>query len=324
MPMIPKNVLKVFTVIVGCFFLLSGFGKALDTAAFSNLIASYGFSFMMIFAPLLPVIEIALGTSLIFLINPKRDSLIALFFLICFTSAFTFAHFHNGVNDCGCFGSFRPSSWGANISFIQNFILMGLCILVRGMYPKDEVKVPVILWKKGAIGVLVFAGMFISFMTFSMPSSLHNLTHTSKFQNQNILHTELGRLLTPAPDKTYLVFCFSYTCTHCWNSFENVRGFRKTGTVDSIVAFAVGDSASQAFFNQYFQPDFPIRTLQVEEFDKITTSYPVGFFIKNDTIKFVIDGEIPSSLTFRKTNNIAFNPPKSKVVESCTPTSCGH
>jgi hypothetical protein len=323
--MFNKKVLRIFTMIIGVFFLISGFGKAIDTTAFSNLIYSYGFGYMMFMAPFIVVVEIALGTSLILLFNPKRDTLIALFFLISFTSAFGFAHFHNGINDCGCFGSLRPSSWGPNESFVQNIILMTMAIIVWRKYPKHEVPGKIVNWKKGLVVTLIFAGMFISGLTFSMPTMLHDALHKNKFKNQNIHTTELAKYVKTSPEKTYMIFCFSYTCTHCWNSFENVRGFKKTGTVDSIISLAVGDSSSKAFFNQTFEPDFNISTLSVDAFDKITPTYPVGFYVKNDTIKYVIEGEIPSSMTFRKENNIAYNPPKSKTVEtSCTPTSCGH
>ncbi len=323
--MFNKKVLKICTSFVGVFFVLSGFAKAMDTTAFGNLIASYGFPFLSFMAPFMVIVEIALGMALVLELNPRRDSLIALLFLISFTSAFTFAHFHNGVNDCGCFGKLRPSSWGPTESFIQNIVLMILCITIRLKYPKDDVRGPLVFWKKGLMLGLVLTGMFISGLTFSMPTALHDLTHKSKFKDQNIKNTELAKYVQTVPGKTYMVFCFSYTCTHCWNSFENVRGFKKTGTVDSVIALAVGDDSSKIFFNQNFQPDFNIRTLSVDAFDKISTSYPVGFYIKNDTIKYVIEGEVPSSMTFRKTNNIAFNPPKSSTAEtSCTPTSCGH
>jgi uncharacterized membrane protein YphA (DoxX/SURF4 family) len=320
-----KKVLKICTTFVGCFFVLSGFAKAIDTTAFSNLIAGYGFPFMSFTAPFMVVVEIALGIALVLELNPRRDSLIALLFLVSFTSAFAFAHFHNGVNDCGCFGKLRPSSWGPTESFIQNAVLITLCLIIRLKYPKDEVRRPLVMWKKGLIFSLILAGMFISGLTFSMPEALHDLTHKNKFKNQNIKNTELANYVKTAPGKTYMIFCFSYTCTHCWNSFANVQGFKKSGTVDSVIALAVGDDSSKIFFNQNFQPDFNIRTLSEDAFDKISTSYPVGFYVKNDTIKYVIDGEIPSSMTFRKANNIAFNPPKSATAEtSCTPTSCGH
>ncbi len=323
--MFSKKVLKELTVVVGVFFVVSGFSKAIDTTAFSNLIGSYGFPFLSFMAPFMVVVEIALGVSLLLLLNPRRDTLIALLFLIMFTAAFAFAHFHNGINDCGCYGKLRPSSWGPVESFIQNACLILICITVRLKYPKDEATGSVGAWKKGLMLSMVLAGMFISGLTFSMPAGIDGLTHKSKFKNQNIKNTELANYVKTQPGKTYMIFCFSYTCTHCWNSFANVQGFKKTGTVDSVIALAVGDDSSRIFFNQNFQPDFNIRTLSVEAFDKISTSYPIGFYVKNDTIKYVIEGEVPSSMTFRKANNIAFNPPKSATVEtSCTPTSCGH
>jgi uncharacterized membrane protein YphA (DoxX/SURF4 family) len=323
--MFNKTVLRICTSFVGCFFVLSGFAKAMDTGAFASLIGSYGFPFMSFAAPFMVVAEIALGIALVLELNPRRDSLIALLFLISFTGAFAFAHFHNGVNDCGCFGKLRPSSWGPLESFIQNAILMTLCLIIRLKYPKGEKGSPFTFWKKGLTLSLIILGVFISGLTFSTPAVFHFSKLKNKYANQNINNTELAKYVKASPGKTYMVFCFSYTCTHCWNSVENVQGFKKSGTVDSVIALAVGDDSSKIYFNKMFTPDFNIQTLPEEAFDKISTTYPVGFYVKNDTIKYVIDGEIPSSITFRKTNNIAYNPPKSTTVEtSCTPTSCGH
>ena len=324
--MFNKRVLKICTSFIGCFFIVSGFSKAVDTNAFAALISSYGFPTLSFMAPVMVMVEIALGISLFFEMNPRRDSLIALLLLVSFTSTFAYAHFHNGINDCGCFGKLRPSSWGPIESFIQNGLLIILSLIIRLKYPKEVVKNKFVVWERGVMITLVIMGVFISGLTFSMPAdSLINFAKKNKFKNQNIKNTELAKYIATSPGKSYMVFCFSYTCTHCWNSFENVRGFKKTGLVDSVIALAVGDDSSKIFFNNNFTPDFNIKTLSVDEFDRISTSYPVGFYIKNDTVRYVINGEIPSSMTFRKENKIAYNPPKTATVEtSCTPTSCGH
>lgn len=106
--MFEKRTLNIYSVIVGIFFLISGIGKVFSTAAFSDLIFQYGLGYMMILSPLIVVIEILLGLFLILLIKPRRYSFLSFILLVVFTAAFAYAHFRNGVDDCGCFGSMQP------------------------------------------------------------------------------------------------------------------------------------------------------------------------------------------------------------------------
>src|ERR1035437_4601779 len=127
--MFEKKTLNFYSMIIGVLFIISGLGKAVDVAGFTTLIGQYGLAF---FAPLAPVIilfEILLGLSLLLLFNPKRDSIVAHCMLIIFTLLFAFAHFVYKVNDCGCFGAIRNTNFPPIISFIRNFILIGMSFL---------------------------------------------------------------------------------------------------------------------------------------------------------------------------------------------------
>ncbi len=86
--MFDKKVLNIYAVITGLFFLISGVGKAIDTAAFSDLIYQYGLGYLMILAPVIAVAEILTGLALILLIKPKFYSLVAFILLFIFTISF--------------------------------------------------------------------------------------------------------------------------------------------------------------------------------------------------------------------------------------------
>jgi len=116
--MFDKRILNFFSVTIGALFIISGIGKAIDTAGFSNLIYQYGLGYLMVLSPLIVLFEILIGLFLVLLINPKRYSLISLVLLVIFTISFAFAHFKNGINDCGCYGTMQPS----NVPFIFSFI----------------------------------------------------------------------------------------------------------------------------------------------------------------------------------------------------------
>ena len=95
--MFNKTVLNAYSIIVGLFLIISGAGKVIDTAAFSNMIYQYGLGYFMLLSPVIVIIEISLGVFLVLLINPKRYSFFSFILLMIFTLAFAYAHFKNGV-----------------------------------------------------------------------------------------------------------------------------------------------------------------------------------------------------------------------------------
>ncbi|MFA4852520.1 MAG: MauE/DoxX family redox-associated membrane protein [Bacteroidales bacterium] len=296
--MFEKRILNIYSVIIGIFFIISGIGKVINTAAFSNLIYQYGLGYLMILSPLIVITEILLGLFLILLINPKRYSLFSFVLLIIFTISFAYAHFKNGVNDCGCFGSVQHSDISPIFSFIRNFILLIMSLVVWIKYPKEEIET--VKWKKNLILLVMCLSIFLSGFTFKIPFFLKSKTEIHKFQNQNIKNTELSKYIKTSPDSTYLIFCFTYTCQHCWNSIENLRQYKKNNTVDNVITFATGKKSDKLFFEQNFHPDFSITDLPMDTISKLTTAFPTTFYIEHDTIKVIIQSVLPSPITFNK------------------------
>ena len=298
--MFDKKILNIYAAILGVFFLVSGAGKLVNTAEFSKLISDYGFSYLMILAPVIVLIEILLGLLLVTLIKPKRIAWLSFILLLIFTAAFGYAHFANGVNNCGCFGTIKQISMPPAFTFIRNIILMAMAIIVWFKYP-DEKKEPVI-WKKGLIAIVFGIAIFIAGFTFKMPPSFSSKSENHKFQDKPVSNTALAKYLKPEPGKRYLFFCFSYTCPYCWNSIENLRQFKKSNTVDSLVVLAVGEQKDKLIFENNFKPDFAITDLSSKEMDELTLSYPTGFYVANDTVKAVIQSELPSPYIFTRMN----------------------
>ena len=302
--MFEKKVLNIYAIITGLFFIISGAGKAFDTSAFANLINQYGLGYLMVLAPVIVIIEIFIGVNLILLINPRFYSLVASILLIVFTIAFAYAHFRHGINDCGCFGTLVHTEIPPIFPFLRNLILLLMALLVFLKYPKE--KIETVKWKKQILQVVMYPAIFISGLSFTAPAILKDSTEKNTFQNQNIKNTEFANYLKISKDSTYLVFCFSYTCPHCWNSIENLRQY-KNNSVDNVVAFATGSDSSRQYFFKTFHPDFPIRDLPLEAISKLTTKFPTSFYIEHDTIKAVIEGELPSHVIFENQYLISSN-----------------
>ena len=315
--MFEKGILKVYSIIIGLLFIISGLGKVIDTTGFSNLINQYGLGYLMILSPLIVVFEILLGLFLLLLINPKFYAMLSFCLLTIFTALFAFAHFKYGVNNCGCFGTLYTNLSPA-FSFIRNFILIGMSLIVWIKYPKEnkiklgiskrgvgELKLAYITnWKKYLILIVMSITIFTAGFTFRTPYFLRN-TH-NKFENQNINNTILAKYIKTSPDSTYLVFCFSYTCPHCWNSIENLRQYKLTN-VANIMALGVGNEKDEKVFNNYFKPDFKIKNISINEMNKLTDSYPTSFYISHDTIKRVMKSELSSPFIFKRSEYLSKN-----------------
>ncbi len=297
--MFNQRILNVYSIIVGIIFIISGAGKVINTAGFSDLIYQYGFKYLMLMSPIIIITELVLGLFLILLINPKRYSIISFILLMIFTISFAYAYFKNGVNDCGCFGTLQSSNIPPFIIFIRNFILLFMLFIVWIKYPKKETD-EVAKWKKLLVLVVICPAIFISGFTFRMPLFLMNNSGEQKYLNQSLKNTELSKYVEASPNRRYLIFCFGYKCPHCWNSIENLRQFIKSNTVDSVYAFASGEPNDKKFFIENFHPNFNIKDLQQDAMSQLSDVVPTAFYVEHDTIKVIIQGVLPSPITFNK------------------------
>ncbi len=296
--MFEKKVLNVYAVITGLLFLISGAGKLVDTASFGDLIYQYGFGYLMILSPAVVIAEILIGISLVLLIRPRLYSLLAFIFLLIFTFSFAYAHFVHGINDCGCFGTLQHTEISPVLPFLRNIILMCMCSLIFLKYPAQ--KTETVTWKRWLAQTVMYPAIFIAGFSFTTPFFLKMAAAKHPFQSQNISTTALAKYIITSPDSTYLIFCFSYTCPHCWNSIENLEQYKKTNAVNSVIVFATGENSDKLSFTDNFHPDFHIADLPFNSMRELTNIFPTAFYIAHDSIKVVIQGELPSPVTFKQ------------------------
>jgi len=188
-------------------------------------------------------------------------------------------------------------------TFTRNFILLAMSLTVAIKYPNGAVIVS--KWKRLMTFYVVGIAAFIAGITFKIPAFLNQTVSPPKFsyQDQNINNTPFAKYIKTSPDSTYLVFCFSYTCPHCLNSIENMRRYKGT-VVDRIVTLAAGPDSSRFSFIQNFKPEFDIKNLPADEMQKLTNLFPAAFYVKHDSIKAVIEGELPSYVVFKNQYNL--------------------
>ncbi|MCL2860712.1 MAG: hypothetical protein FWF46_09305 [Oscillospiraceae bacterium] len=295
---------KIVCIIIGSIYLLSGIGKVINVIAFEMLIANYGFELFQIFAPFIILSELALGVCLVLWIKPKLMSLLSMILLVIFTIVFTYAHFKNGINDCGCFGMFNLTQQSPIFTYIRNILLFGMSLFVFIKSSKENSLIE--NWKKYSIIAFFIPIIFICGFTFRIPQNLYKIKQ-HQYLNKPIKETILSNYLQTAKDSSYLIYCFSYTCPHCWNSIENYKSFKTTGMVDSIIAisFVTADASINSQNRNVFTEHFGTNLVNYELINDgiiqtIISSVPTSFYIENDTIKQVIESELPSPFIFQK------------------------
>lgn len=279
-------------IALGLIFLLSGVGKVLNVAQFQDLINQLGFARLHLIAPLIIWVELALAFAFCFQIRIKQCSLISIILLIVFTGVYTFGYRIRGITDCGCFGSFYNLPTSSMFVYIRN-----ICMLVAANYlyftqsELGQTTTPKWIRKVAIVYSLII--VFFTGLTF----------HPLAFSNQE--HPWKGRTLQEINidedsvdiDKQ-LIFFYSYSCSHCLNSVENLLAAKRYSVVDTIKSFVVNkdiaqhnDSLQKVWNERY--PQLVSTVIPFDIFDKID-AFPTTLIIRNDSIVDVWVGEVPS------------------------------
>jgi len=292
-----RKIIDIIAILLGVVFLLSGFMKAMDAAAFSDLMGKYGYEWFGYAAPLIILFEVLLGLALFTRYKIRLAALMSGLFLVSVTAVFTYGLLVHDITDCGCFGNLSPTMnrtpW---ILYVRNTILMlmSLVLLKWG----DENKVD---GKIALCAVIVFCS--VCYMTGFSFRGAKVMTLQSKpkpFEPILVQDSPLYEIFQPHADSTYLVFAFSYTCPHCRNSIGNVEQYESMGVVDKVYGFAIEDPDNEKKFYQLFNPTFTITNISFSTMTKVTNNLPVVYMIHGDTIIKQMYGDVISASFFIK------------------------
>ena len=128
---------KLFCIVAGIVFLLSGIGKMMDSKQFADLITDYGFRLFSPFAPMIIIAEVFIGLYLIFNFHRKVFSVIAFIVLALFSIAYFYASVTKGITDCGCFGTIRILEFSPAAVYTRNIVLLGMLLFSCVYLPKE-------------------------------------------------------------------------------------------------------------------------------------------------------------------------------------------
>ncbi|MCL2040598.1 MAG: DoxX family protein [Bacteroidales bacterium] len=291
---------RILSSLAGIVFLISGIGKSLAAYDFSQILIQYGFEGLQFLAPLIIVFEILAGLLLFFHIRLRLTSLLSFCFVVALSAAYLYGYFFANITNCGCFGYFSLLNMSPFFTGVRNIVLMGMLLYVflksnNGckLADRDEMLI---------MACILCAVSFVTGYTYmERQNDTTQYVTEGKLVNMRVENSVLGEFLTPSKDSTYLVFAFSYSCPHCYNSIENLKQYERLGVVDKVLALSFAtDSTTMAKFNEIFHPDFQIINYSPKQIFRLTNQFPVSYYIKDNMIKMEIRGVLPCGYLLRQ------------------------
>ena len=291
------NKINLFSTITGVIFIISGISKSLDATAFSHIINSYEIVNLWFLSPIIIIFEMFLGLSLLLNFQLKRVSFLSLIFLIVLTLTYLYGWIFKEISNCGCFGNINILNSSPAFTLTRNIILIYLCIDLYISCKKEAFE------NNTYISICFIVS--ICMVSFISGYTLKKIDYKEKSNNKNIAVKDmgLGSVINTSTDSTYLVFAFSYSCSHCMNSIENLKQYEKSGVVDKVIALAINNEEKRRKFEYIYEPNFEIKHIEKKEFVKISRHFPRSFYITEDSIRFTISGELPSAYVLRDALN---------------------
>ncbi len=284
-------------IAIGIIFIMSGITKAFDTDYFANIMASYGTTFLYTFAPVIIFCELLIGIALLFGVLQRQAIWCGIVMLLLFTLVYSYGYFFAGIKDCGCFGKLKILGVSPIAVYFRNAILLfGLVFVLRKLsFKKEFIPESIVI----SSSFLMYVVAFISGFTFTS----NNIWLNNNFKPVALSDHPLHNFVNTSMDSTYMVTVFSYTCPHCLNSIGNMEQYVSFGVVDKVIGIAVENPVEKENFQKTFRPSFNIVEYPANLIAELTESYPVSFFVKQDTIINIISGEVPSAYLLKKQND---------------------
>lgn len=273
--------------VVGLIFMLSGILKAYSASAFADLMSSYGATWLGYGAPLVIAIELFLGMLLIFDAHPRLISSVSVAFIVLVSAIFLYGILCLGITDCGCFGPLTWLNTRPWITFVRNAII--IVLLIPSLCRSQEgtpLSIPYVLCMALATVVLMYM------CGYSMHGAKCLQRAQKPYEPRPLAEHPLAQFISCDPDSTYLVFAFSYGCPYCQNSIGNVNQFTSMHVVDRVIGLAIEDSVGRERFDRIFDYNFGIKEIPDIEMYKITSSLPVTFYIRHDSIINALAGSV--------------------------------
>ncbi|HKI46358.1 MAG TPA: MauE/DoxX family redox-associated membrane protein [Balneolales bacterium] len=275
---------KVFSLIMGVIFIVSGFSKLLNVQNFIGYITSVRIFDKFFFVGfLIPPFEIALGIFFLLFLHSRKTALASVISLLVFTFVYLFAYFTSGLTDCGCFGGLALSKMPPALIVVRNAVFLFLSGYVF-FKPVPKPKLQNKRWPYYSVGAMLTITLVLSGI-----SSIKPFVHQSNnFVGKKVSETPFGSYVHTSPDSTYIIYAYHTTCPYCLNSIENVKAYARTHTVDRVIGITIGSKKEFDNFEEVAVPNFSSIIISKGDFEKFAPSVPRVFIVRKNIITDVL------------------------------------
>jgi uncharacterized membrane protein YphA (DoxX/SURF4 family) len=290
-----QKIARILEIVVGAVFILSAWGKMTGVGSFGELIIRYGLPVFSIFAPAIVAMEVLCGLMLLFRLWPRLTACLVGSMLIAFTGAFFYANVFHGVKDCGCFGFLGPSA-PAWLTYSRNGLLLAMCALILLWERKQQVGNANFRWI--CVAVLMVVSAFVIGTSFTVPSYYSGIfLKKHPLIDKAVKDTDIAKFVQTSPDSTYVLYVFSYDCSSCLDGINNAKQYDDRRIADRFLALPVTKDRDSVVHRAY-GIDFD-EVYVGEGLRGSVEIIPALIYIVHDTVKYVIQGTVPSVPLFR-------------------------
>lgn len=283
---------RILGAVVGVVMIVAAAGKLDDVGAFGELIVKYGLPALSILAPVIVAAEVLCGTMLLLWVWPRVTAMATAAMLVAFTAAFFYANTWHGVTDCGCFGSLGPSA-PAWLTYGRNALLVTACIFVA-LWGEGRKEV----WRWAVVAFVMVACAFCVGLSFRVPSFYSGLfARRHPMIGLGVDDARLSRYVDISADSTYVFYVYSYDCPSCIDNLANAMRYDDSTVADRFFGLTVNEDRDSLIHKAY---GIDFNEVYVGEgLRGLVLEIPALLYVEHDTVKYVIEGNIPSEVSFK-------------------------
>lgn len=299
--MLKANRLHVYLIFLcGIVFIVSSFLKILDFQSFAFQVSSYGVirqvDIVRWTALGIVGLEMALGVSLFLQLGLKRVILpLTMLLLLVFTGLIAYGWKYQGLQDCGCFGTYIKMSPLASIyKNLFLLIILGYSYhkLLKTPNTDEKSLIPLSLPFK-IILVILFTFAGLSYIGFSQPHTFSIQTDKKDRPFAEFQVIDQGRPMDLGTG-IYFVAMLSTTCPHCAKSVADLNELAKMEDFPKVIGLCMGDETTLMDFRNKTHPLFPTALIDKLKFMQFINKKPPRFMLVQDGKYYQYwDNEVP-------------------------------
>ena len=263
---------------VGLILLISGLLKSTDMEIFIQQIRDYEIIshhvLLIVGAWGIILAEITLGTALLISYRPKLTIPSAVLLLLVFLGATLWAWSSGMTKDCGCFGTWIRRTPGE--AMIEDFVLL-VALFFAWLGQRRSLK-PLTLAKSWAFIGACIAGLILPVVFGFSISQNSRFRPESNHIKQDLLEVQ-GLDQVDLKHGTYIFVLMGTDCLHCKEAVEELNILVQEADLAELIALCADNEDQIRLFEQEYQPIFPIRKIEENEFWRLLGEGDIPYVI---------------------------------------------